>query len=145
MMALHQIRDVPVRGQEGLSLNLRLASKTPLRRRSIMGLSERKTPPYQTQEASTAPKHPRTKNDHVRAALSPRVRLANTGRSPPQCPCERTRFSSTSPIYLATIPQCSHTQSCLQASPSGLSDRSATNKSHTLQTREQQKSRSDGI
>lgn len=95
-----------------------------------MGLSERKTPPYQTQEASTAPEYPRTKNDHVRAALSPRVRLTNAGRSAPQCPCERTRSSSTLPIYLPTTHRCSHTQSCMQASPSGLSDRSATNKSH---------------
>lgn len=70
MMALHQIRDVRVGGQEGLSLNLRLASKTPLRRRSIMGLSERRhhcikhrkhPPPRSTHE---------TKNDHVKAALS---------------------------------------------------------------------------
>lgn len=113
-----------------MSLNLRLTSKTLLRRRSIMALSEKRhhcikhrkhPPPRSTHE---------TKNDHVKAALSPASGSRTLGRSPPQCPCERTRSSSTLPIHLPTTHRCSHTQLCMQASPSGVSDRSATNKSH---------------
>lgn len=144
MMALHQIRDVPVRGQEGLSLNLRLASKTPLRRRSIMGLREdttvSNTGSIHRPGAPTKRKMTMSRLLSLSLSLSPRP-----AREPPQCPCERTRSSSTLPIYLPTTHRYSRPQSCMQASPSGVSDRSATNKSHTLQTREQQKSRSDGI